>query len=273
MRGNEAESFFMAILSWGLSDIVSWLQRICMKVLFMLTDILYSILPSLAAFVLIMVVARLMGRKAISQMTFFDFCVAITLGSVTANIGFGGDNSFHSSVTVLITLGLLAIITDCFHIKSMKFRKLVNSEPLILIENNQIVEANMKKARISLTNLNSMLRGKNAFNISDVNDAVLENDGKLSVQFKSSKRPATPADLQVHPPETGLTRDIVIDGEIMYENLKATQLTEAWLLSELEAKGIGNIKEVFFAALDSSGGLYVSKGIRGREKPGEHGIE
>lgn len=214
-----------------------------------------------------------MGRKAISQMTFFDFCVAITLGSVTANIGFGGDNSFHAAVTVLITLGILAIITGYFHIKSLKFRKLVNSEPLVLIEHNEIVQANMKKARITLTDLTSMLREKNAFNIADVNYAVLENDGKLSVQFKSDKKPATPADLQIHPPEAGLTRDIVIDGNIMFDNLNATQLTEAWLFNELKAKGIDNIKEVFFAALDSSGGLYVSKGINGREKPGQHGIE
>lgn len=239
----------------------------------MLTDVLYSAVRSVFAFLLLMLVARLMGRKAISQMTFFDFCVAITLGSVTANIGFGGDNSFHSGVTVLITLGLLAIITGYFHMKSMKFRKLVNSEPLVLIENNQVVEANMKKARITLTDLTSILREKNAFNIADVNYAVLENGGKISVLFKSDKKPATPADLQIHPPEKGLSRDIVINGNIMYENLNGTQLTEAWLFEELKTKGIDNIKEVFFAALDSSGELYVSRGIKGRERHGEHGIE
>jgi uncharacterized membrane protein YcaP (DUF421 family) len=237
------------------------------------TSILFSVGRTFFAFILLLFVARMMGRKAISQMTFFDFCVAITLGSVTSNICFAGDSSFYSAVTVLITLGILAIITGYFNMKSLKFRKLVNSEPLILIEQNQIVEANMKKARITLTNLTSMLREKNAFNIADVNYAILENDGKLSIQFKSGKQPITPADLQMHPSESGLTREIIIDGNIMLDNLNATQLTEEWLFNELKVKGIDNIKEVFFAAIDSSGRLYVSKGIKGREKPGEHGIE
>lgn len=239
----------------------------------MLTQIAYSVLRAAAAFILLLVLTRLMGRKSISQMTFFDFCVGIALGSVAANMGMGGDNSFQSAFAVMYTLGLIALLFGYIHIKSMKFRKLVNSEPLVLIENNQIVEKNMKKARITLTELTSMLREKNSFNINDVSYAVMENDGKLSVLPKSDKKPATPSDLQIHPPESGLTKDIVIDGNIMYENLKSTNYTEGWLFDQLKRKGIANIKEVFFAALDASGSLYVSKGIEGKEKPGEHGIE
>jgi len=215
----------------------------------------------------------MIGRKAISQMTLFDFCVAITLGSVTANIGFGGDNSFESTVTVLITLGLMATITGYICMKSLNFRKFVNSEPLVIIDQNQIVQANMKKTRLTMTDLTSLLREKNVFNIADVNYAVFENDGKLSVQLKSDKKPATPADLQVHPPEEGLTKDLIIDGEIMYENLSALQLSDTWLYSELKTRGITEVKEVFFAALDSAGKLYVSKGIKGTEKPGQHAFE
>nr|WP_233452687.1 YetF domain-containing protein [Caproicibacter fermentans] len=155
----------------------------------------------------------------------------------------------------------------------MKFRKAVNSEPLVLIENGQIVEPNLKKSRITLNDLTSLLREKNAFNIADVNNAVLENDGKLSVQLKSGKKPVTPSQLQLHPPEKGLTRDIVIDGVLLSENLEATNLTKEWLYEELKKQGISNLGEVFFAALDSSGSLYVSKGMKGKEQPGQHGIE
>ncbi len=238
----------------------------------MLTSILYTILRAFIAFVLLMLVTRLMGRKAMAQMTFFDFCVAITLGSVTANIGFGGDSSFHAAVAVLLTLGALAILTGYLHLKSLWFRKVVNSEPLVLIEKNQIIEQNMKRARITLTDLTSLLREKNAFNIADVYYAVLENDGKLSVLLKSDKQPATPSDLQLHPANKDLTRDIVIDGQILQENLAASKLSEAWLFSELKAKGITNIKEVFFAALDPDGGLYVSRGLKGKN-PGRYGLE
>ncbi|WP_411678391.1 DUF421 domain-containing protein [Caproicibacter sp.] len=235
--------------------------------------ILETFLRSAAAFLLLMLVTRLMGKKAISQMTFFDFCVGITLGSVTTEIGLTGNDSMGTAIVMLFTLAGLTILTGYLHLKSMKFRKAVNSEPLMLIENGRIVEANLKKARITLNDLTSLLREKNAFNIADVNNAVLENDGKLSVQLKSGKKPVTPSELQLHPPEKGLTRDIVIDGILLNENLEATNLTKEWLYEELKKQGFSNLKEVFFAALDSSGSLYVSKGMKGKEQPGQHGIE
>jgi uncharacterized membrane protein YcaP (DUF421 family) len=206
-------------------------------------------------------------------MTFFDFCVAISLGSITANIGLGGDNSFQAGVTVLFTLSTLAIITGFFHIKSMQFNKLVNSEPLVLIDQNNIVEKNMRKARISLTELTALLRQKNAFNIADVNYAIMECDGKLSVLFKSDQRPATPSDFQLTPPQTGLTKDIIMDGKILYENLKTANLSETLLKDQLKAKGINKISDVFYAAVDPTGTLYFTIGIEGTEKHGQHGIE
>ncbi len=207
-------------------------------------------------------------------MTFFDFAVVITFGSVTANIGIGRDNSFHTAVTVLITIGLLGLASGQFHIKSFRFRKLINSEPLIIIENGIILESNMRKGRITMNELNSMLRFKDVFLISDVHYAILENSGTLSVLLKSESKPLTPKDMQMQPTETGLTKDMIIDGKIMYENLNATNMTEAWLLRELNAQGISNVGEVFFAGMASNGSLYISKRTYDKqEKHGEHGIE
>lgn len=237
----------------------------------MTTSIVYSIIRTIVAYLLILLVTRLIGRKAISQMTFFDFCVAITLGSVTASIGLGGDNSFYSAVTELLTLGSLAIITGFFHIKSLKFNKLVNSEPLVLIAQNNIVEKNMKKARITITELTALLRGKNAFNINDVYYAVMECDGKLSVLFNSDKRPTSPSDFQITPPQNGLTKDIIIDGKVLYNNLESAHLSESWLMGKLAEKGIENIKEVFYAAIDTAGKLYCTIGIEGQDH--QYGIE
>lgn len=232
-----------------------------------------ALVRTILAFLLLIVVARFMGRKAISQMTFFDFAVAITLGSVTANIGLGGDNKFSTGVTVLITLALLGISSSLIHIKSFRIRKLMNSEPVVVISNGELIKKNMRKIRLSLNNLNSLLRQKNCFNISDVHFAVMESEGELSVLLKADKQPLTPADMQMHPPEKGLTRELIIDGVIKYENLACTNLTEKWLLNELETNGIHSVKEVFFAALDCFGKLYISKGGKRTEHPGEYGIE
>lgn len=127
----------------------------------MLNDILHAILRSFIAFVLLIAMARILGRKALSQMTFFDFAVVITFGSVAANIGIGQNSTFHSGVTVLITLGLLGLLSGFIHTKSFRFRKLINSEPLVIIKDGQILEANMKKGRMTINELTSMLRYKN----------------------------------------------------------------------------------------------------------------
>jgi uncharacterized membrane protein YcaP (DUF421 family) len=236
-------------------------------------EILFTILRSITGFLLLLIVTLLMGRKSISQMTFFDFAIVITLGSVTANIGLGRNSTYGTGVTVLLTLCTLGIIIGFIRIYSFKFRKLVNSEPIVLISNGKIIKRNMQKVRLTINDLTSLLREKNYFNISDVNFAIIENNGKLSVLPKAVKKPLTPYDMQLQPPETGLTIDIIIDGVILYENLKNTKLTEKWLFNELKNNGINNVKEVFFAALDSSGKLYISKSNKKIEQSGEYGIE
>jgi uncharacterized membrane protein YcaP (DUF421 family) len=240
----------------------------------MLSDILWAATRSVFAVLLLLALTRILGRKALSQMTFFDFAIVITFGSVTANIGIGQDNSFYSAVTVLITAGLLGLLIGIAHIKSFRIRKLVNSEPIVLIEDGNIVDANMKKGRITLNELTSMLRGKNIFNISEVHYAVLENSGTLSVMPKAEYRPVTPKDLQLKPVESGFTKDIIIDGTILMENLNSTNITEAWLRRELKQHGISDIREVFYAGLASNGNLYLSKRtLRGQEVHGQHGVE
>lgn len=238
-----------------------------------MTDIYHAIIRTVAAYLLALAAARLMGRKVVSQMTFFDFCVAVTLGSITSRIGLSGIDSFQTAVAMLVTLCLLVILTDYLRTKSMRFIKAVTSEPLVLIENNRIVQGNMKKAKMTLTDLTSLLREKDVFSIVDVQYAILECDGKLSVLMKTDQKPVTPSELQLHPPEKGLTKDIVVDGKILNENLESTNMTETWLHQELRKQGINKIGEVFYAALDSSGSLYVSKKVREKEESGKHGIE
>lgn len=109
----------------------------------MYQEIIYSILRATIAYVLLLIIARLMGRKALSQMTFFDFSIIITLGSVTANLSMGTNSTPASAATVLITLGGLAILTGQLHIKSIWFRKITNSEPVTAIENGVIIDKNL----------------------------------------------------------------------------------------------------------------------------------
>lgn len=235
--------------------------------------ILHTVIRTILAFLILIAVERLLGRRAISQMTFFDFALTITFGSVTANIGLDKNHTFTSGITMLLTLGILGGLTGLMQLRSMRFKKFMSSEPVIVINNGEIVKKNMKKTRLTVSKLMSLLREKNCFNISDINFAIFENDGKLSVLPKAAKKPLTPSDMQMKPPEKGLTKDIIIDGKVLYENLRYTNVTETWLMSELKSRGINNAKEVFYAAIETNGALYVTRGDKRTEKQGEYGIE
>lgn len=239
----------------------------------MLQTIVPAVLRGVAAFILLMIVMRFIGRKAVSQMTYFDFAVGITLGSLTANMGLGPKPTLIVTASVIVTMAVMAVVTGFLSTKFFRFRKLVNSEPVVVISNGKLVEENMLKTRTTVNDLTSWLRAKNVFNIADVEFAVLENCGQLSVLLKSQKRPVTPADLKISTAYEGLQRQLIIDGEIMYENLQDAHLDETWLRAELKKQGISDVNEVFFAALDTTGKLFVSRGIEGQEEEGEYGID
>jgi len=236
--------------------------------------VINSILRATFAYLLLLVVARFMGRKSLAQMTFFDFAIIITLGSVTASLAMGPQTTPLTAAIVLITLGTLAIITGYLSIKSLWIRKLANSEPITAIENGRIVDKNLKKVRISMNELTSLLRKKNVFNYADVEFAIIENDGQLSVLPKSQKAPLTPSDLKISTSYTGLTKDLIIDGKVLEENLKSIKLDEKWLKTGLFNQGISDIKQVFYAGLDSGGNLYISlKQPNTEEYHGQYGID
>lgn len=239
----------------------------------MLREIVYTSLRILLAYFLLLTLTRIMGRKMISQITFFDFVVGVIVGSVAANLSVSQQNPVVSGVTVLIVLALVTVTIDFLNIKSTFSRKTTNSEPVIVVENGKIIEENLKRTRLPVDNLMMLLREKNAFNIIDVEFAIFETDGKLSVLKKSQKQPVTPSDLNIPTTYSGLTKDIIIDGIIMNENLKDSKLDKEWLMKKLNDNNISSIDQVFYAGLDTAGNLYISQKTKTKERDGQHGIE
>ena len=240
----------------------------------MYEQILTTFIRGSATYFFVLILTRLMGRKLISQMTFFDFVVGISIGSLTANLAMGPKNNTVTSGTALLTLSLLVIITGYVHIKSFNARKIVNSEPVTVISEGNIVENNMRKMRFTIQELNMKLREKNIFNLADVEFAIMETDGQLSVLPKADKTPLTPSHMNIQTTSSGLMRDVIIDGKVMEENLNGTGLDIQWLLSQLNAQGIQNASELFYAGLDANQKLYISKRNAGNtENHGMYGIE
>ena len=239
----------------------------------MIPQILKALLVTMIVYFSTLILSRMLGRKLVSQMTFFEYIVGIMIGSAAVNATTFDENPPLFASVMLVVICLLTLIIDLIHMKSIRLRKLIDSEPVIVIEKARIVDKNMKKLRLTVEELNMMLRENGYFTISDVESAILECNGQLSVQAKSEKQPLTPSDIFINPSYKGLTRDVVIDGKILEANLKFIKKDEHWLKKQLTGYGVHDIIDVFYAGMDSSGNFYVSKKQRNKEEAGMHGIE
>jgi uncharacterized membrane protein YcaP (DUF421 family) len=218
--------------------------------------ILIVVLRSIGAYLLLFILGRFIGRKMISNITFFDFLVGVTLGSLAVRLAIDSENSFLMGAISAVVITLLALLTDIFILKSIRIRSLLEGEPIVLVLDGRMLDANLKKARVSVNKLSMMLRSKSMFNISDVGLAVIESNGELSVLPNSSKQPATAGDLNIARPAAKMPVDIIIDGRVLTKNLKNAGYDEQWLNGQLNLRNV-QVSGVFYAGLETSGNFYV----------------
>lgn len=216
------------------------------------------IVQTFLAFGAILLYTRILGKQQVGQLTFFEYITGITFGSIAAVLAtdVGTENTLYHFIGLTLFAGL-SFLMGYASLVSRPVRKLVAGEPTIVIHNGKIMEENMRKMRYNLDELLMQLREKDVFDPSQVEFAVLEPNGNLSVLLKSSHRPVTPADLKVPTSYEGITSELVVDGQVIYQNLKQNNLDENWLYRELTNRGITDLKDVAFAALDAQGNLYV----------------
>ncbi|MGB9886409.1 MAG: YetF domain-containing protein [Moorellales bacterium] len=205
-----------------------------------------------------MVYARLLGKQQVGQLTFYEYVNGITFGSIAAVLATDAARGRMWLHFVGLTLfAALTYLMGLVAIKSRPARRLIAGEPTIVVHNGKILEENMRKMRYNLDELIMQLREKDIFNLADVEFAILEPNGSLSVLPKSQKRPLTPADLAVPTGYEGLASELIMDGQVIFQNLKQNHLSLDWLRQELAKRGITDLGQVAYAALNTDGSLYV----------------
>lgn len=217
------------------------------------------IIRAIGAFLGVILITRLIGKSEIKQLTISDYVNGIVIGSIAATLATDLKTNPWYYVVGLVVFAGMTILVQYIGLKYRPARKLVGDEPTIVIHNGKILEQNMAVMRYNMDDLAMQLREKGAFNIADVEFAVVEPDGELSVLLKSQKRPLTPEDLGIPTKYEGIPSELVIDGVVIHQNLKQNNLTEEWLLGELQKQGITSLQEVSYASLDTEGKLYVDK--------------
>jgi uncharacterized membrane protein YcaP (DUF421 family) len=214
---------------------------------------------SLVALGVLFVLTRFAGKKHISHLTLFDYVTGISIGAITGAFAVNENVRYSDAIISLVIFGLFPIIASYITLKSIKGRKILTGLPTVLIQNGKIMENNLRKSRFAISDVLEELRVKGAFNVSDVEFAILETNGQVSLQLKSQKQPLTPSDLGIPTKYLGLSAILILDGNIMYNNLKNISLDEMWLLSELKKRKIDSPEEVLLASLDTNGYLHIDR--------------
>lgn len=215
------------------------------------------LIRTVLAFVTLFVVARLLGKQQLSQLTFYEYITGITMGDIAASIAIDAGRSPLYYMLALVAFAALTLGTGVITEKSRPLRKLIEGEPVVLVHNGKILEHNMAKSGYNMENLMMQLRERDAFDIREVEFAIAETDGYLTVLKKSQNRPVTPADLGVDTKYEGVPSEIIVDGQVIHQNLKQNHLDEAWLIARLQSMGYNSPQEIPYASLDSEGNLYV----------------
>ncbi|WP_436371989.1 YetF domain-containing protein [Cytobacillus sp. BC1816] len=221
-----------------------------------------TILRVTISFLVLFLLARLMGRKEIGQMTFFNWATAIGIGSIAGNLAVNESTRIKDGVIALIVWTLFTILMDMIDLKSKQGRTVTTGEPLIVIKAGRIMERALKISRVDLDELQALLRQKDIFSLNDVDYAILETNGELSVLKKESQQPVTKNDLNIMSSIKDLIplpTEVIADGKVNSKNLSKLKLDNNWLDRELQKAKIHSSEDVFFAQVQQDGTLYINR--------------
>lgn len=222
-----------------------------------MNETLVVIVRSVIGFFSLLIFTRMLGKQQISQLTFFDYILGITIGSIAASLTTDLTSRAWPHWVGLFVWAFLVYILQKISLRWHKASVYIGGEPTIVIMKGKIMEGVMKKMRYRASDLLEQLRREGVFDIQEVEYAILETDGKFSVLKKSQHQPVTPGDLGITTPYQGLSTELIYDGQLFKKNLKQVEKDEEWLQSQLRARGFGSYREVFLAVIDASGNLFV----------------
>ncbi|MFT8347503.1 DUF421 domain-containing protein [Clostridium saccharoperbutylacetonicum] len=211
---------------------------------------------SIVLFFLALLISRYMKKKTLSRATPFDFISYAVIAIIITLISLNTVNNVYFALTTLVIWALMPMLLDFASMKSKWVYNLIHGKERVLVKSGKILEDNLSKERITGQEFLQEMRSKKAFNLADVEFALMETSGDISVSFKADKKPVTPHDLGKNVSSTAEPQTVILDGNILNEGLVNAGLNHGWLNTQLESKGIA-LENVFLGQVDSSGDLYV----------------
>ncbi|MCT4476541.1 DUF421 domain-containing protein [Peribacillus frigoritolerans] len=210
---------------------------------------------TLTSFILLWVFVHLLGKQTIAQRTYHLYIASITMGTIAGNLAFNIKIKFLYFIIAIIVMGTIVYMLNLLSIRNPRFGKWIAGEPATLIQKGQLLEESMERMGYSLDSLKQGLRGKDIFNIEEVECAILETNGSLSVLKKEQYQNAAKQDLPLLPSAT-VPIELVHDGKILYENLSKHPYDYESLMAELKKRNLA-VFDISYAVVGTKGNLYI----------------
>ena len=217
-------------------------------------DYIKVILTSLLSVVALFIIAKIMGHKQMAQLDFFDYISGITIGSIAAELATELEEPQRPLIALIIYC-VVSVVLTLITGKFPKARKYVNGSPTILMNNGKLYRKNLKKAKLDLSEFMVLCREQGYFDLNDVQTAVFEHNGKLTVLPVSTSRPLTPEDMNLQPKPNSISTEVIMDGRILDENLRRMGLDAKWLKKQLREQGYKSANEIFLGLCDKDNKL------------------
>ena len=217
-------------------------------------EIVKVILSSLLSAVSLFIIAKVLGHKQMAQLDFFDYVTGITIGSIAAELATELESPSKPLIAMVVYGAVAYAITIIAH-KFPKARKFINGTPTIIMDGGKLYRGNMKKAKLELSEFMVMCRQEGYFDINEIETAIFEYNGRLTILPKSKKRPLNPEDVGISPKKAAICTEIIMDGRILHENLKRRGFNLEWLEKQLESQRYESPREIFLGICDQDNKL------------------
>lgn len=209
-------------------------------------DILKVVLTSALSVAALFIVTKIMGHKQVAQLDFFDYVSGITIGSIGAELATELDSP-EKPLIALAIYGLISMLLNFLAHKIPKTRKYINGSPTILMNDGKIYRQNLKQSKLDLSEFMLLCRESGYFDLDEIQTAVFEHNGKLSILPKSQNKPITRSDFNIEASQSHIGVELIMDGCILSENLSRVGRDEIWLAKRIKEQGYSSAKKIFLA--------------------------
>lgn len=221
-------------------------------------ELLNVFFASVGSVAVLFILTKLVGNKQMSDLSMFDYINGITIGSIAAEMATSLEDDFLKPLLAMVVYTGVTLLLAFVAQKSIRLRRMINGKSIFLYDKGKLFRANLKTAKLDVSELLMQCRVNGYFSLEDIETIVLEPNGKLSILPTAKKRPCTPSDLALGVPVDRVEPVVIQDGKILYKNLKYTGNDESWLLKKLNEKNV-DVSEVFLAVCNNDNELIVYK--------------